>query len=67
MRISLIQTNIIWENKEENLKLLKVRNAPEYDRHCRTPGNVFYGIQHEQPDFGRTGRWANHYHSKEMG
>ena len=22
MRISLIQTNIIWENKEENLKLL---------------------------------------------
>ena len=56
IRISIIQTDIVWENKQENLRLLHEKPAkpPWNNGDCCFTGDVFYRVQHAKPTTGRT-------------
>ena len=46
IRISIIQTDIVWENKQENLRLLheKLQSLCGMNGDCCFTGDVFYRI-----------------------
>lgn len=50
IRISIIQTDIVWENKQENLRLLHEKPAKSSwnNGDCCFTGDVFYRIQYAE-------------------
>lgn len=50
IRISIIQTDIAWENKQENLRLLheKLQSLRGITEMVVLPGDVFHRIQHAE-------------------
>ena len=48
IRISIIQTDIVWENKQENLRLLQAAKSSWNNGDCCFTGDVFYRIQYAE-------------------
>lgn len=50
IRVSIIQTDIVWENKQENLRLLheKLQSLRGITEDCCFTGDVFYRIQYAE-------------------
>ena len=50
IRISIIQTDIVWENKQENLRLLheKLQSLRGITEIVDFTGDVFYRIQYAE-------------------
>ena len=68
MRISILQTDIVWENKQENLRRLprEVRNSSWNNGDCCFTGNILHRLQYGHRQLGRTHNGRNHRNTAPM-
>ena len=61
LTVTIIQTDLHWENKKANLEMLqqKIESIKEKTEVIILPGDVQYGIQHETQNTCRENGWCN--------
>ncbi len=49
LTITLVQTQLAWEDKAANLQMLEEKNKKYFrqNRNCSAAGNVFHRVQYE--------------------